>query len=73
MKDENRTLTLDDFDHRLIVRALNDLRTDQVQQKKPTEDIDDLMLNSLGFLLGYGIYLLVKVIKRIHKRRKGRK
>lgn len=44
MKDENRTLTLDYFDHRLIVRALNDLRTDQVQQKKPTEDIDDLML-----------------------------
>ena len=23
-------------------------------------DIDDLILNSLGFLMGYGIYLLVK-------------
>lgn len=30
-------------------------------------DIDDLILNSLGFLLGYGIYLLVKAMKR-HKK-----
>ena len=26
-------------------------------------DIDDLLLNSLGFVTGYGIYLLVKFIK----------
>ena len=30
-------------------------------------DIDDLILNSLGFLLGYGVYLMVK---RCRKRRK---
>ena len=36
-------------------------------------DIDDLILNSLGFLLGYGIYLLGKAINRIHKRRRGSK
>ncbi len=36
-------------------------------------DIDDLILNSLGFLLGYGIYLLVKALKRIYKRSCGRK
>jgi len=36
-------------------------------------DIDDLILNSLGFLMGYGIYLLVKAIKRSAKRRRGRK
>ena len=27
-------------------------------------DIDDLLLNSLGFLMGYGIYLLVKCAKK---------
>ena len=27
-------------------------------------DVDDLILNSLGFLMGYGIYLLVKRFKR---------
>ena len=36
-------------------------------------DIDDLILNSLGFLLGYGIYLLVKAAKRSLKRRRVRK
>ena len=36
-------------------------------------DIDDLILNSLGFLTGYGIYLLIKAIKRSCKRRQGRK
>lgn len=27
-------------------------------------DIDDLLLNSLGFLIGYGLYLLVRLLKR---------
>ena len=27
-------------------------------------DIDDLILNSIGYLLGYGIYLLVKAIRQ---------
>ena len=36
-------------------------------------DIDDLLLNSLGFLMGYGIYLLVKALKRLSKCRRGRK
>ena len=36
-------------------------------------DIDDLLLNSLGFLIGYGIYLLVRTLKRIYIRRRGRR
>ena len=36
-------------------------------------DVDDLILNSLGFVLGYGIYLLVKAIKRACKRRYGKR
>ena len=36
-------------------------------------DIDDLLLNSLGFLIGYGIYLLVRAIKRTCKRRCGKR
>ena len=31
-------------------------------------DIDDLILNSLGFLIGYGIYLLVKALGRAIKK-----
>ena len=26
-----------------------------------TTDIDDLIMNSLGYVLGYGVYLLVKI------------
>ena len=34
-------------------------------------DIDDLLLNSAGFLIGYGIYLLVMaIVSAVHKRRK---
>ena len=29
-------------------------------------DIDDLILNSTGFLIGYGIYLLIKRRKKEH-------
>lgn len=36
-------------------------------------DIDDLILNSLGFLMGYGIYLLARAIRRFCRRRRGRK
>ena len=36
-------------------------------------DIDDLLLNSLGFLMGYGIYLLARKIRHLCKRRQGRK
>ena len=35
-------------------------------------DIDDLLLNSLGFVLGYGIYLLAKAVNRICKRQRGK-
>ena len=30
-------------------------------------DVDDLILNSIGFVIGYGIYLLVKKIGRKEK------
>ncbi len=36
-------------------------------------DIDDLILNSLGFVLGYGIFLLAGAVRRSCKRRRGRK
>ena len=35
-------------------------------------DIDDLILNTTGYLAGYGIYLLVRGICRLCKRRRGK-
>ena len=32
-----------------------------------TSDIDDLILNSAGFLLGYGLWLLIRKLRKCHK------
>lgn len=44
MKEEYRVLTLDDYEHRTVVHALNDLRTGQIEQQRSTEDVDDLII-----------------------------
>ena len=44
MKEERRVLTLNDYDHRIVIRALNDLRNAQLEQNKPTEDVDRLII-----------------------------
>ncbi len=44
MQDEERVLSLNGFEQRLIVRGLTDFRNDALQEGKPTEDVDDLIL-----------------------------
>ena len=44
MKDKRRVVVLDDFDHRDIIHALNDLRTNQIKEQRPTEEVDELLL-----------------------------
>ena len=61
--NERVVITLDDFEHRLMIGGLNSFRNGLIQDDKPTDDIDDLILNSTGFIIGYVIYLLVKKIK----------
>ena len=43
MADE-KILSLDDFEQRLMVRGLTDFRNDALREGKPTEDVDDLIL-----------------------------
>ncbi len=43
MADE-KILSLDDFEQRLMVRGLTDFRNDALRSGKPTEDVDDLIL-----------------------------
>ena len=47
MKEEYRILTLDDYEHRTVVHALNDLRSEQIEQQRPTEDVDALLLKTI--------------------------
>ena len=47
MKEERRVLTLNDYEHRIVIRALNDLRNAQLEQNKPTEDVDRLIIRAV--------------------------
>lgn len=44
MAEEKRVVTLDDFEQRLMVKGLTDLRNDALREGKPTEDVDELIL-----------------------------
>ena len=44
MAEEKRVISINDFEHRLMVKGLNDFRNDLIQGDKPTEDIDELLL-----------------------------
>lgn len=53
VKDVKHKITLDDFERRLLVGCVNAARTMYLEQDKPTEDVDDL---------------LVKIIKALSKK-----
>ena len=44
VKDVKHKVTLDDFEHRLLVGCVNVARTMYLKQNKPTEDVDDLLV-----------------------------
>lgn len=44
VKDVKHKITLDDFEHRLLVGCVNAARTVSISQNKPTEDIDELLI-----------------------------
>jgi len=41
-------IKVDDFELRVIVKALNELRNQLIADNKPTEDVDVLLLRLLG-------------------------
>jgi len=47
VKDENRVLSLNKYEYGVIVNALYDWRNDLIEDKKPTEDVDDLLLKTI--------------------------
>ena len=44
MAEEKKVITLDDFEQRLMVSGLMEFRNDVLNEEKPTEDINDLIL-----------------------------
>ena len=44
VQDVKHKVTPDDFEHRLLVGYVNAARTMYLEQDKPTEDVDDLLV-----------------------------
>ena len=44
---EKRVLTVDDFEHNLMLNGINEYRNMLLEQELPTDDVDDLFLKVL--------------------------
>lgn len=44
---EKRVLTVDDFEHNLMLNGINEYRNMLLEQELPTDDVDDLLLKVL--------------------------
>lgn len=44
VKDVKHKVTLDNFEHRLLIGCVNVARTMYLEQNKSTEDVDDLLV-----------------------------
>jgi hypothetical protein len=47
MKEKRRVITLDDGDHSMVITALNDLRNRKLEERKPTDAVDDVLLKTI--------------------------
>ena len=44
MKEERYHISLDDYEHGIIIRSLNDEKTDLMNEGKSTDAVDDLII-----------------------------
>ena len=47
MTETKRIMTMDDFEHRLLVGCINKARTEYMEEGKPTEDINELLIKAI--------------------------
>ena len=43
MKEERYYIVVDKYDKNIVLNALNNLRTQQIQEERPTEPVDELI------------------------------
>ena len=46
-KEEKRVLTLDEYEHGVVVNALNEMRKDLIGEERPTDLVDEILLNAI--------------------------
>ena len=59
MKEERYHIALDDYEHGVVIRALNATKTDPMNEGKSTDAVDDLIIK-----VGYAPKKKFKVIER---------
>lgn len=47
MKEEERVLTLDGYEYGVVVNALNDMRNDLIEEQRPTDAVDELLIKTI--------------------------
>lgn len=47
MKEEERVLTLDDYEYGVVVNALNEMRNELIKEDRPTDAVDELLLKTI--------------------------
>lgn len=46
-KTEKRVLTLDRYEHGVIINALNEMRNDLLEEERPTDIVDEVLLKAI--------------------------
>lgn len=46
-QEEKRVLTVDRYEYGILVHALNDMRTDLIEEERPTDAVDELLLKTI--------------------------
>ena len=45
-RNEKRVLTLDRYEHGVIINALNEMRNDLLEEERPTDSVDEVLLKA---------------------------
>ena len=46
-KEEKRVLTLDKYEHGVVVNALNEMRNDLLEEQRATDMVDEVLLKAI--------------------------
>ena len=44
MREEKRVISLNPFEHDLLINGMNEFRNELLENNKPTEDVDELLV-----------------------------
>ena len=46
-KEEKRVLLLNQYEHGVVINALNDMRNDMIEEERPTDIVDEVLLKTI--------------------------